>query len=194
MTRLIGLTGAAGAGKDTVANMIDAKGHNGRQYPEYVSFAAPIKGMIASLLLHWNIEHHVLTDRILKEQTIAGLGASPRKLMQTLGTEWGRNLISETIWLDTAERRIVKALQEGRMAVVTDVRFPNEAQLIHRLGGVVWKIERPGIESVAAHVSEAGLPAELVDRVIDNSGTIADLTRAVEFELRQLPLFGEVAA
>jgi hypothetical protein len=193
MIKLIGLPGAAGAGKDTVADFIDDIVAGGWENPHYVSFAHPLKQMVVQLLAHWDVSANAITDRVLKEQPIAGLGASPRKLMQTLGTEWGRKLISESIWIDTAERAIVQALRDGRMVVVTDVRFANEAELIHRHGGQVWRIDRPSAEPVAAHVSEQGLPAALVDRVIDNSGTLDELRAAVEFELRQQPLFGAAA-
>lgn len=62
-------------------------------------------------------------------------------------------------------------------AVIPDVRFPNEADRIHELGGEVWLVdaeERVGSNG-DAHSSEAGLPSEMIDRVIDNNGTFDQL-------------------
>jgi hypothetical protein len=66
-------------------------------------------------------------------------------------------------------------------AVVTDVRFPNEADRIHELGGEVWLVdasERVGTNS-DKHVSELGLPRKMVDRVIDNNGDLSMLETRV---------------
>lgn len=61
---------------------------------------------------------------------------------------------------------------------VTDVRYPNEAARVVELGGEVWEVVRPGLET-DGHSSEQPLPRELVSRTIDNSGTIENLRYAV---------------
>ena len=61
-------------------------------------------------------------------------GKTPRQAMQTLGTEWGRNLIYDGIWLHAWERAFNKC---STPVVVDDLRFINEAEMIKRLGGKI---------------------------------------------------------
>lgn len=67
---------------------------------------------------------------------------------------------------------------DADIVVVTDVRYPNEAQRIKELKGKIWEIVRPGLES-DGHSSEIPLPRDLVDLTIVNDGTLADLKRKV---------------
>jgi hypothetical protein len=57
---------------------------------------------------------------------------------------------------------------------ITDLRYPNEADRIKALGGTVWEIIRPGLES-DGHSSEQPLPRDLVDWTIYNDGSLDDL-------------------
>lgn len=61
---------------------------------------------------------------------------------------------------------------------ITDLRYPNEADRIKTLGGVVWEIIRPGLES-DGHSSEQPLPRELVDWVVCNASSLDDLRERV---------------
>jgi hypothetical protein len=84
-------------------------------------------------------------------------------------------------WVDAAD---AKALVEASYPLsdvlcVTDVRYPNEAQRVLQLGGEVWEVVRPGIET-DGHSSEQPLDRSLVSRTINNDGTIEDLKLAVE--------------
>lgn len=65
-------------------------------------------------------------------------------------------------------------VEELQLAVVTDVRFPNEAERITRLGGSIWEIDRPGLPG-DADISEKPLPDNMVDAVIANDTTLDDL-------------------
>lgn len=155
---IIGFCGAATAGKTTAANaIVAALGYR------KLSFAAPLRAMLRAL---------GLTD----EQMAAGKnvpvpwlgGKTPRELMQTLGTEWGRKQVSERIWLD-ATRRIIEELPESVSGVVfDDVRFDNEAAMLRDMGGIIVRIDRPSVTVKMAHESEAGISAGLVDGVIVN--------------------------
>jgi hypothetical protein len=71
--------------------------------------------------------------------------------------------------------------------VVDDVRFENEADLIKRMGGSMWKVVRPGVERASEHASEGGLDAwPHFDACIVNDGTLQQLTNAVtSLPLRQ---------
>ena len=167
--RIIGLTGAAGAGKDLVASMIPGACR--------VAFADPIYHGLSTML---GIPEGVLRNRTEKETPIVGIGASPRQLLQTLGTEWGRQMIRDDIWLRTAFWRWEQLAAGGvSLIVVPDVRFQNEARMIRENGGEVWLIHRPGVDPVAAHVSEAGIPLRQIDRLIVNDGTVDQLRERV---------------
>ena len=90
-------------------------------------------------------------------------------------------MVCHDIWLRVAYWRWEQAAAAGLgLIVVPDVRFANEARQIRSEGGEVWLIHRPGVEPVAAHSSEAGLPLRLVDRLIVNDGTVDQLRERVE--------------
>ncbi len=173
---VIGLTGAAGSGKDTVRGMLEAHGYIG------IAFADPMRAMLAELLEHAGLPEAWLTDRQRKEEPIPWLGLSYRQMAQTLGTEWGRALHPD-FWLRIASMRM-GSYGEGARFVISDVRFANEAKLVRDLGGVIWRIVRPGIKAVRAHVSETELGSIEVDVLVNNHGTIAQLQVEVDWALR----------
>jgi hypothetical protein len=125
-------------------------------------------------------------DRRLKEEPVPGFGFSYRVAAQTLGTEWGRTL-SPTIWIDAARDRLAKRAALGLSTYVPDVRFENEADVIRELGGVMWHVERPGIEPVAAHASEAGVTFRDGDTLIQNDAGLPNLQWRVVTALRSVP-------
>jgi len=133
---VIGLTGAAGSGKDTAADAL-------REHHRFIklSFAEPVYEMMSIVTL---TPVEVLRDRSTKEAVITKMGVSPRKLGQTLGTEWGRNMINQNIWVDHLDARLHDIeLRTGLVGlVISDVRFQNEVDYVHSLGGEVWRIER----------------------------------------------------
>ena len=173
---LIGLCGAAGAGKNTVASLLaDADGQPFLQ----VSFADPLYQCV-SLITGMPVEQ--LQDRAVKEQPIGWLdGKSPRQLLQSLGTEWGRELVCREIWVRSTMERI---RGETRSVVITDVRFDNEAEAIVQAGGQVWRVVRPGASCLASdaatHPSEYGIADHLVARTVANDGTLDDLRQALQ--------------
>jgi hypothetical protein len=170
MRHIIGFTGPAGAGKDLAASMVPG-GHR-------IAFADPLYQGLSAML---GIPEGLLRARSTKEVPLVDFGASPRELLQTLGTEWGRRMVRHDIWLRVAWWRWEQAAAAGHgVIVVPDVRFANEARQIRSEGGEVWWIHRPGVEPVAAHESEAGLPLRLIDRLIVNDGTVDQLRERVE--------------
>lgn len=109
-------------------------------------------------------------------------GKTVRYALQTLGTEWGRNLIGQEIWLQAARKHIAWLQASGAPGITCDdVRFDNEAELIQELGGVVIELVRP--DSVRMdHVSEAGVNSELVSwhiQAADCEGLLARLEEAM---------------
>lgn len=171
---LIGLCGAAGSGKNTTADIL-----TGVFGVAQVSFAGPIYEAVSAIT---GVPVASLQNRQIKEQPISWLGKSPRELLQTLGTEWGRETIHREIWV----RRAMRAARGYVDAVITDVRFDNEATAIRNEGGVVWEVRRLGAGIPGGHSSEAGVSDKLIDLRIDNNGSHADLAAAVYAAWRSL--------
>jgi hypothetical protein len=173
--RIIGLTGFAGTGKDTVREMLE-RDHDFCGF----AFADPIRQMLRALMDENGIHSAYMDERRLKETTIPGLGVSYRYMAQTLGTEWGRNCMGPTFWTDIAAQHLAALRQSGgRLFVVSDVRFDNEAQWIKDAGGEIWRISRQAAEPVRAHASEAEIDRIRHDQWIHNDGTVEDLWCAV---------------
>jgi len=155
--KLIGLCGAKGVGKSTYASFI--AGQNGHVY----SFATPLKTMLMSVFP----EEYILKQ---KEATIPNYPkhVTGRYLLQTLGTDWARKMITEDIWMLMLRERLVKDMEEkATPMVIDDLRFPNEAMMVRELGGEVWELRRRGFKpSNDNHVSESGLSEDLIDRKV----------------------------
>lgn len=164
--KLIGIAGKAQAGKDTCADYI-------MQHLMYekASFADPLKTMLATGL--GLTKEQLYGDQ--KEAIDERYHCSPRYLMQTLGTEWGRNKIGEDIWIN-AMRDFVCS-NEGSY-IIPDVRFEGEAKFI-RENGILIHVEG-GFRGNKndQHVSERGINKIYSDSIsnsdiiIKNTGTI----------------------
>lgn len=176
MPRIIGLTGLAGAGKSTAAGMLQQQ-HGFR----LVKFADPLKNMLKTLgLTHREIEG----DRKGLPCKLLG-GRSPRYAMQTLGTDWGRSLISDDLWVNVWRARAKELLLDGHPVVCDDCRFENEASVIKDLGGEIWNIRRPAATRLGAtgglpgHASESGVASRFAKLQINNDGTETDLMATI---------------
>jgi len=164
---LIAFTGKAQSGKTTAAKFLLHEGY------ERMSFADPIKQMIRCLT--------TVTDKHAAPPAFGG--RTVRELYQTLGTDWGRNMIHPNIWVQLGAERLRSLLgdvEEGAIQgiVIDDLRFDNEAQLIRAFGGIVVQVHRPGVHAMA-HESEAGISPHLVDIDLDNDGGYEALEDAV---------------
>lgn len=99
---------------------------------------------------------------------------SPRRFMQTLGTEWGRDHMGKNFWVNITERLI----RRSGKAVITDTRFKNEVEAVKALGGVVVKIHRAGLKADTSHSSESGVEDLPFDyRVINDYRSVAAFKR-----------------
>lgn len=160
---IIGLTGPAGSGKSTIAKALGF---------ERRSFALPLKQMMVCLLRHTGMPPAEIERRIngdLKEQVIPIFGKSARSMMQTLGTEWGRDQVHPDMWVKVATANLPTRV------VFDDVRFENETVAIRQTGGVIVRLSgRGGI--AGSHMSEKGVTA---DHVVSNTGTVSDTVQAI---------------
>lgn len=167
---LIGITGLAGCGKSEVARVLMDEFAF-----ERVKFADPLKNMIRAMLRDVghtaeDVERYVEGD--LKEEIVDGVGVTARRLMVTLGTEWGRDCIARDLWI----RLWASRAERFNFVLADDVRFPNEVQAIRDRGGEIWHVSRPGL-TAGEHVSEQLQVAP--DATIPNAGTLYDLRTLV---------------
>ena len=179
---IVGLTGRKGCGKSSVANIFRE-----RLGYEVISFASPIKDMLRVL----GLGDAELNDLIIKEIVLDEYRKSPRELMQLLGTEFGRALVDKNIWVTALEKRI----DPDKNYVIDDVRFPNEAAMIHANGGKVVRVYRPMQEEEAedSHISEAGIDSEQIDYELRNSSCyVTDLEHTVIKTLEDLIYYGAI--
>ena len=138
---------------------------------------------------------HEINDYILVKHT-------PRSLMQIIGTECGRDIIHPNIWVNSlfADYRPNVIAPEGLISedweshwIISDMRFENEAEAVKKRGGLLIRVNRPCKEcsqidfhkmscslDVKEHFSETGLDKYTFDEVINNSGSLKQLTKKVE--------------
>ena len=169
MPTIIGLTGRAGAGKDTIADHLLSV-HGGVK----VAFAGPLKEACAALFC---LTPHQLHDPVGKETLDPRWGRTPRQILQFVGTDLLRNQLDRDVFRKTARYRIEEAVANGApLILVTDCRFEDEAQLVRSLGGVVWHVRRDGSGTAERqHITEQRLRVESSDVIVENNGTMEAL-------------------
>lgn len=188
----IGLTGRAGAGKDTVAGIL-----SGMYGFESFAFADALRQEIVGA---FGVDPRRLTDRDRKEtpdialaigrcndgRFIArmhqlgheiSLARSPRQIMQWWGTDYRRSLDGSDYWLDRARETLEELHRGGYGKVaITDVRFPNEAEFIAALSGELWRIRRHKADhAVPQHESERHISSFSVSCEISNETALEAL-------------------
>jgi hypothetical protein len=182
---LIGVTGRKRSGKDTIGQyLVDDYGF------VRIAFADALKD--ACINVFGFSREQVYGDE-LKEQIDEYWQHTPREILQKVGTDLFRNElprvcenISNDIWIKSVERKIqnLKKIGHNRF-VITDVRFPNELEFIHRMKGRVWKVVRPCLlndanQYIPVHSSESHIDGFASDKEFLNDGTIVDLYQSVE--------------
>jgi len=200
MKHVIGLVGFIGSGKNTVAETLMVNGY------QKDSFAAPLKDAVAQIF-SWDrnmLEGSTTESRQWREQPDAYWSNSfkyevtPRLVLQQFGTESMRNVFHQDIWVKSLVRRIETSPYQK--FVVSDVRFQNEVQAIHDLGGVIVRVRRGGepnwfliaeqanrgkkdaihhMIDLGIHQSEWDWIGCEFDYVIENDGTLDELREKV---------------
>jgi hypothetical protein len=174
---LIGLSGYARAGKDTVADYLVANYGFTR-----MAFADPMKealyrmdplvtfGGMAGMSLKWAVDQSGW--EVVKDES-----PEVRGLLQRLGTEVGRNMFGEDFWVDYA---IGKSWQYDNV-VFSDVRFRNEAKAVQKNWGENWRINRDGVQAVNGHISEHDMDDyREFDVVLQNNGSLKELYEQID--------------
>jgi hypothetical protein len=176
---LIGVHGPLNGGKDTVATYLQAKFPD--RFGRY-AFARPLKEACEKM---FGFSMEQMEDRLLKEQVDPFWGFTPRKALQLLGTEYGRGMLRDDVWIRRAEQELMKNSKSSRGMIITDVRFPNEAEWIRgKDNAVLLYLEVPGLKRDERynHASEAGIDFDnLVDIKIVN-----DKTKGLDYLFKQI--------
>jgi hypothetical protein len=162
--QIIALTGRAGSGKSTVAQQLITQ-HDF----VLVKFAEPLKWMLQSIGLG-----HAEIEGDLKEEGMPLLSfRTPRYAMQTLGQEWGREIMGKDFWVNIWLDRVKALIAQGfHNIVVDDCRYPNEEQAVRDMAGSIWRVERPHNKNSLLeelHGSETAMDYIEVSEVIENT-------------------------
>lgn len=132
---LIGFSGKKGSGKSYFADYLV----NNKLFIK-LSFASPLKEITKIL---FNLSDEDVKDPIKKELINPKFNASPRELMQWLGTDIMREEFNKkfnysgSIWIDSVKDKVKTLLDNNKDVVIDDVRFQNEVDMIHSLGGII---------------------------------------------------------
>ncbi|MGI5404135.1 hypothetical protein ACQEVG_32735 [Streptomyces sp. CA-135486] len=174
----IGIIGRARVGKDTAgAWLVDNRGYR------RVSFADPLRGCALALDPIVNTRRSggdTFITRLAELVEMYGWERAKdeypevRRTLQRIGQ--GVRAIDEDFWLRTALKKVTEANENGVPVVITDVRYPNEADSLRRAGFHLVYVDRPGVPQID-HESEGALTAEDADHIVINNGSVADLHR-----------------
>lgn len=184
---IIGLTGRSGHGKGVAGDVLIEKGMVS------LAFAEPIKIFFADLL---NVPLAKLEDRefVKLPQPLLG-GKTLRECYQSIGNDWGRDLIDSDLWVNRCIAHYDELLKSSDV-VFTDVRYDNEAQMIRSRGGIIIKsigvnVKDPIDKELDSNDSEKGISDHLVDFTVVNDqslglesfrGVIEDLLYQLRFD------------
>lgn len=178
---ILGITGYARAGKTSIANiLIERVGY------KLMAFADGVRALALAIdpFVQVDGDRHYTEGNtpfarystVLKAIGYEAAKSHPdvRQLLQRVGTEGGRGVLGERVWVEAFRNRVEHAYLDDEFAltlsdmniVVPDVRFTNEADALREMGGFIIRVERPGIESQGGHVSETESDRIVADATI----------------------------
>lgn len=185
---IIGLTGYAQSGKDTVAKiLVENYGYT------RVAFADKIREFL--------YETNPMYDSIAGEPLfvkakvdrdgweVAKQSPHIRRLLQNSGVA-ARKVFGDSFWVHEAMKSMLNDPRPDMNYVITDVRFLNEADMIRANDGQIWRIKRIGVDAVNAHVSESQMDDYPVDQIFTNNTSIEDLELMVKTRMQGVLSYG----
>lgn len=193
---IIGVSGYSGSGKDLVGTMIQFLASRNTtkvsledilDFPinheywleeqsgwEIKKWAGKLK-TIASMLTGIPVEK--FEDQQFKKTDLGPeWGMTVRDFLQKLGTDAVRDGLHSNAWVNA----LMSDYTSESKWVITDTRFPNEAEAIRKKDGIMIRVERSGVKPINNHPSEIGLDDYTFDHVIKNNGSIEDLLLKVK--------------
>jgi dephospho-CoA kinase len=181
---IIGLTGYAQSGKDTVAKVLtDNYGF------ERVAFADKIREYLYEMNPMVDNIHFepIFLKEIVDRDGWDSAKSSPhiRRTLQNAGVA-ARKTFGESFWVHEAMKTMLNNVKPDVNYVITDVRFLNEADMIRANQGQIWRVKRIGIEAVNGHVSEHEMDNYPVHQTFTNNGTLEDLETMIKARMMSL--------
>lgn len=208
---IIGINGYSGSGKDTIGIIIqylncrnvgnlsiedvisDYKAYEWwleeQSTWEIRKFAGKLKDIAGHLT---NIDVEKFEDQEFKKTDLgAEWGMTVRDFLQKLGTDALRDGLHPNVWVNAlmADYECVPAdrAPDGWDCdnwIITDTRFPNEAEAIKSKGGIIIRVDRPGVKPINPHPSEIALDNWNFDYKVVNISDIYSLKQTVEQVLK----------
>lgn len=206
MSRIIGIVGFIGSGKDTVADYL-VNFHGFKRE----SFANSLKDAV-SIIFGWDrelIEGRTKKSREWREtkddwwSARLGQDITPRYVLQQWGTEVVRKGFHDDMWIASLENRLQQSQDD---IVITDCRFANEMKAIRNAGGQVirikrgpepdwyehalnynsgmkkigWALGKDELVKAGVHASEYSWVGSKFDTVLENDSTLDELFDQIE--------------
>lgn len=184
LVTIIALSGYATCGKDTVADiLVEQYGFTKYAWADALRLAAEALDPIIDL--DQDLTPIRYTDALAEYGYNEAKAKFPefRRTLQRMGTEVGREIIGDNVWVNATFHRIASERSLADRIVIPDTRFPNEASAVHvrsESRNFVVRVTRPGVGPVTDHISETGLDNWDFDYVVENDGSLADLDDRVK--------------
>lgn len=197
MTQLIGISGKKGRGKDTVFSILSQLLEDRDLVVEREGFADRLKlsakrcfepdAEFDPSVLQWSdyLKNHGYVQFIIEHESgVHSHTITGREFLQNYGTEAHRDVFGKDFWINAV---LPEDWQDRHpdtdVLVITDVRFPNEAERVLEVGGSIWEVQRPELdkqEVADTHASEIPLPRRYIDHIIVNDSSLYALVHKVE--------------
>lgn len=189
---LIGILGKARSGKDSAADFMMEMLNGTSKKPkwEHVSFAAILKKSVEVL---FHLPPGAANDSARRAMRLPFLDCTLAKFLQDYGQTM-REKFGQDFWI----KALFDQIPVGAHWIISDVRYPNEANMIKSLGGIIVKIERTHDDRPPAlsmqdgrdpsHSSEALVDSIDADALIVNNKSLADLKESIRHTLMKMGL------
>lgn len=175
--KVIAVSGGLGSGKDTVAQFII---ENSPVPFKQTAFAKSLKKIVATIT---HVPYETTLSQDGKNVYIEEFGMTIGEMLQTIGTDvmrsWNDEVWIKSVLLET------KAEPETNW-IITDCRFPNEADFLKKNGAHIIRVERPDNPIAKNSKRDLNHPSETslndykgFNEIIINDGTLDDLKQKV---------------
>ena len=190
MRHLIALGHYSRTGKNALADILQRK-LGGPSVCEIISFAGPLKESCHFLFDWAGVREGAYYDSpegvSARNEILPMLGLTPVELWIKFGTPIIRQQLHDQTWIMKAKKRINDILAiKNKWVIITDLRFPNEAQMILDEDGVIAKVLRPGVAPRDSVADVAMLGYSKWDFIVNNNGTLHHLETAADQLLTEL--------